>query len=303
MTDLPPGMASAAGAPGRRSPLEEPEAALEVAARAARRAGRIQVERYERFEWVEHKSARDVVTEVDHLCERAIIDTIRAAFPDDALLAEESGAHAGARARGAREHLGGAGAVAEGEGGPALSSARVWLVDPLDGTVNYANGLPFFCASVALVEGGAVVVGAVFDPLHDELFTAMRGQGARLNGREIRNPDKEHLIDYVISLGLKTRDVTEREPLIRRSTRGSRHLGSSALSLSYVACGRFDAFTQVGGLANWDIAAAGLVAEEAGVLVTTLAGEPWFDLARPPGSIGILAAPARHHAELLALLR
>ena len=267
----------------RRSSPAELDAALLVAERAARRAGVIQVERYERFEWVEHKGSRDVVTEVDHLCEEVILEEIRGAFPGDAILAEESGSHEGT--------------------GAGQASGRVWLVDPLDGTVNYANGLPFFCASVAMAEGGVVQAGVVFDPVHDELFSAIRGRGARLDGRAVRNPDKERLIDYVVSLGLKTREISVQEPTLRRTTRASRHLGSSALGLAYVACGRFDAFTQVTGMSNWDIAAAGLIAEEGGALVTTLAGEPWFDLSRPSASVGLLAAPARHHAELLALLR
>ena len=267
----------------RRSSPAELDAALAVAERASRRAGAIQLERYERFERVQHKSSRDVVTEVDHLCEEVILEEIRRAFPGDAILAEESGSHEGT--------------------GAGEASGRVWLVDPLDGTVNYANGLPFFCASVAMAVGGVVQAGVVFDPVHDELFSAIRGRGARLDGRAVRNPDKERLIDYVVSLGLKTREISVQEPTLRRTTRASRHLGSSALGLAYVACGRFDAFTQVTGMSNWDIAAAGLIAEEGGALVTTLAGEPWFDLSRPSASVGLLAAPPRHHAELLALLR
>ncbi len=268
----------------RLLPAGDAERALAVAVSAARAAGRVQLERLGRVEQIRRKSARDVVTEVDHLAERLILDEIGAAFPGDAILAEESGEHAAA-----------AGAA------PTTGTGRAWIVDPLDGTVNYANAIPVFTVSVALAVDGCPAVGAVLDPVRDELFTAVAGQGARLNGHRIRNPDKPDLGDYVIGLGYAPRDWRSDLGEMRRRVRASRHLGSAALELSYVAAGRLDACIHPTGISNWDIAAAGLIAQEGGTTVTTADGQPWFDLSRPATSIGILAAPSRHHAVLLEL--
>jgi len=223
-------------------------AELELATDAARRAGAIQLERYERLERIVHKGPGDVVTEVDHLCEELILAAIRGRFPDDAIVAEESGAH---RARG------GTGAHA------AEGAERAWIVDPLDGTVNYANGIPVFCVSIGLAVAGRPALGVVYDPVRDELFSAVTGHGATLDGQPIRHPDKERLSDCVISLALPWRGWRRREGALRRATRVSRVLGSSALSLAYVANGRFDVFVQARSLSSWDVAAAGLIAEEA----------------------------------------
>ncbi len=152
-------------------------AELAVATEAARAAAAIQVEHYERLEHIVKKSARDVVTEADHLSEEAIIATIRRAFPDDQVLAEESG-HSGAGT--------GTGPV-DGSGSSATVEAghRIWVIDPLDGTVNYAAGIPHFCTSVGLVVGGQPTVGVVLDPMLGELFSAVAGQGAWLDGTPI----------------------------------------------------------------------------------------------------------------------
>jgi myo-inositol-1(or 4)-monophosphatase len=184
----------------------------------------------------------------------------------------------------------------------------VWVVDPLDGTVNYANGIPFFCVSVALVADGRPVMGVVHDPARGESFAAVAGGPARLHGRVgasrvLRASTKEQLGDFVISMSLTGRAAASRARAVRRVVRVPRSMGAAALALAYVAGGRFDALVQEGGLSTWDIAAAGLIAERAGAVVTDLAGGPWFDLSRPPRSIGLLAAPGRHHAALLALAR
>ncbi|MDA8203260.1 MAG: inositol monophosphatase [Chloroflexi bacterium] len=260
------------------------ERALSVAVSAARIAGREELARLGRVERVRRKSARDVVTDVDHLAERLILDEIRSAFPGDAMLAEESGEHAAA-----------AGAA------PTAGTGRAWIVDPLDGTVNYANGIPVFTVSIALAVDGRPCVGVVLDPVRDELFTAVAGEGTRLNGRRVVNPDKPDMGDYVIGLGYAPRDWRSDLGELRRSVRAARHLGSAALELSYVAAGRLDACIHPTGISNWDVAAAGLIAEEGGAVVTTADGQPWFELSRPSGSIGILAAPARHHRDLLGL--
>lgn len=260
-------------------------AELAFATDLAKRAGRLQMERYERVERIDFKSAKDVVTEVDHLSEALILDAIRRRFPDDAILAEETGRHD----------------APAGEA-PTSGVGRAWVVDPLDGTINYANGIPFFCVSIALVEAGRPVVGAIHDPTRGETFAATVDGPATLNGVAVRPSDKERLADFVVSLALSGRAVASRVRSVRKAIRVSRNMGSAALALAYVANGRFDAFVQQGGLSTWDIAAAGLVAEVAGALVTDLSGGPWFDVGRSPRSIGVLAAPSRHHAEVLRLV-
>jgi myo-inositol-1(or 4)-monophosphatase len=269
--------------PPRLDPGEAARA-IDVATSAARLAGRVQLERLGHVGGIRHKGARDVVTEVDHLAERLIMDEIRRTFPDDGILAEESGAHA----------------TSAGDA-PTAGTGRVWVVDPLDGTVNYANGVPIFSVSIALAVDGDPAVGVVLDPVRDELFTAVRDHGARLNGQPIRNPSKRALDDCLIALGYAPRDWRSDLGDLRRAVRAARHFGSSALELSYVAAGRLDACILPTGMSNWDVAAAGLIAEEGGAVVTTTAGERWFDLSRPATSIGIVAAPARHHGRLLEL--
>jgi myo-inositol-1(or 4)-monophosphatase len=264
----------------------EADAALALAVVAARAAGAVQVDRLGRAGAIRHKSARDVVTDVDHASERLILDAIRHAFPSDAILAEESG-----------EHTAGSGHA------PTAGTGRAWIVDPLDGTFNYTNGIPFFGVSIALAVEGRPAVGVILDPVRDELFTVIAGHGARLGGRRLRAARKELLQDCVVDLGYPVRDWPSDFSGLRRSVRATRHLGSSALGLAYVAASRLDAYLQPGGMSNWDVAAAALLAEEAGATVTTVRGEPWFDLSRAPASIGLLAASPRHHARLAELFR
>jgi myo-inositol-1(or 4)-monophosphatase len=271
----------------------EPE--LRAAVDAARAAGAIQVERLGRLEHVVHKSAKDVVTEADHLSEEVILATVRAAFPDDPFLAEESG-HSGSSA--------GAG-PADGSGalGTVDAGHRIWIVDPLDGTVNYANALPFFCASVGLVVGGRPTVGVVLDPVRDELYSAVAGVGAWRNGEPIRHEGKERLVDTVSHVALPSTRWARREHRLRKAIRVGRVFGSAALALAYLADARFDSFIQARGLSLWDIAAAGLIAEQAGATVTDTDGGPWFDLGRASAASGIVAATPAHHATILELLR
>ncbi len=246
------------------------------------------MERYERLERIVHKSEHDVVTEVDTMSEKLIISSIRDAFPHDAFLAEEQG------------QIDAVPAVGESEIDPAQQ--RVWIIDPLDGTVNYANGIPVFCVSVGLTIGGVPALGVIYDPVRDELFSAQAGLGARLDGEPIRHPAKERLVDCVVSLSLPRGGWARREAKIRRSIRVSRVMGSAALALVYVANGRFDAFVQAGGLSLWDICAAGLIAAEGGATVTALDGNAWFDMSHASKSIGVVAAAPKHHATLKELL-
>jgi myo-inositol-1(or 4)-monophosphatase len=233
-----------------------------------------------------------VVTEADHLSEALILDAIRARHPDDAILAEETGEH---RAK-------------AGEA-PTSGRGRVWIVDPLDGTVNYANGIPFFCVSIGLIVDGRPSVGVIHDPTRAETFAATAEGPALLSGalghpsHAIMASDKERLSDFVISMALNGRAAVTRARNVRKAIRIPRSMGSAALALAYVGNGRFDAFIQQGGLSAWDVAAAGLIAERGGAVVTSMAGGPWFDLSHSPKSIGIVAAPAAHHEGLLALVR
>jgi myo-inositol-1(or 4)-monophosphatase len=257
---------------------------LQVAIDAARAAGALQMERYEKLERITHKSEHDVVTEVDHLSEDLIIGAIREAFPTDSFLAEESG-HSG-------------------ESQADKSVGRVWVIDPLDGTINYANGIPFFCTAIGLSVDGVPKVGVVYDGTRDEIFSAVAGEGATLNGRPITLPVKERLVDCVASLSLPRRRWLMRDKSrdVRRSIRVSRNMGSAALALVYLANGRFDLFIQAGGMSAWDVCAAGLIAQEGGARLTTLEGGPWFDINQKDKTIGMLGAAPVHHQALLELL-
>jgi len=271
-------------------------AELEFAAGVARSAGAILMDRYERLERIHHKSARDVVTEADHLSEAHVIEAIRKRFPADAILAEESGAHEGGRGHGGEQ------ARSAGADDPTPAS-RTWVIDPLDGTVNYANGLPVFCVSIGFVVDGRPAAGVVLDPTRDELFAATADGPATLNDRPIVASPKPKLSDYVISLSLSGRSVASRARAIRREIRISRSMGSAALALAYVGNGRFDAFIQETSMSAWDVAAAGLIAERGGAVVSAFDGSSWFDSSRPVRGVGIVAAPARHQARLLSLAR
>jgi myo-inositol-1(or 4)-monophosphatase len=263
-----------------RSAAYGPE--LELAVDLAHRAGRIQMERYERLEQIQAKGPRDVVTEVDHLCEGLVMRAVQERYPGDSFYAEEIGEVA---------------AVG------AAKSGRVWIVDPLDGTVNYANGIPFFCISIALVADGRPVAGVVYDPTRDETFAGAADGPSLRNGESIHVADKELLEDLVVTLAVGGRGTVRKRHEAIRAIRAHRSMGSSALTLSYVACGRFDIYAQGAGLSAWDVAAAGLIAERAGATVTTLDGGPWFDLAYPAKKWSCLAASPRHHATMLAMLR
>jgi myo-inositol-1(or 4)-monophosphatase len=255
---------------------------LELAIDLAHQAGRIQMERYERLEDIRAKGPRDIVTEVDHLCEALVMRAVQERYPSDSFYAEEIGEVAATA---------------------ASKSGRVWIVDPLDGTVNYANGIPFFCISIALAAQGRPIVGVVYDPTRDETFVgAIDGPSLR-NGHPIQVGDKDLLEDLVVTLAVGGRGIVRKRHAAVKAIRAHRSMGSSAMTLSYVACGRFDVYAQGAGLSAWDVAAAGLIAERAGATVTTLDGRPWFDLAYPAKKWSCLAASARHHASMLAMLR
>jgi myo-inositol-1(or 4)-monophosphatase len=257
---------------------------LAFATELARRAGRILTDSYERVERIDYKSKRDVVTEVDYASELLVLDAIRSAYPGDAILAEESGEHAGVR----RED--------------GTHNGRTWVIDPLDGTVNYANGIPYYCVAIGLVVDDRPVVGVIFDPARDDLYAATADGPATLGGVPIRCSGKEVLGDYVVSLAVIGRGGLARERRIAPLIRIHRRMGSAALSLAYVANGRFDAFVQNGGLSAWDVAAAGLIAERAGAVVTDIRGGAWWNAKLRGARANVLAAPPAQHASLLQLV-
>lgn len=263
------------------------DADLSFTVALAGRAGELLTASYEQALRIDRKSRRDVVTDVDFASEALAVKAIRDRFPGDAILAEESGR---------LEHV---------HGGPrrARWSRRTWVIDPLDGTVNYANGIPFFCVSIGLVEGGVPVVGVVLDPLRGDCYAAAADGPATLNGQAVQASRKGQLGDFVVSLAIIGRGGIARERRVAQEIRIGRRMGSAALALAYTASGRFDAFIQNGGLSLWDIAAAGLIAERAGATVTDLRGGPWWDVAKRGPRLSIVAAPQPHQAALVQLLR
>jgi myo-inositol-1(or 4)-monophosphatase len=252
---------------------------LGLAIELANAAGEIVRGHFRRLEHVERKGPGDVVTEVDFLAEALILDGIRARFPSDRIIAEESGNHPSTSAR-----------------GDSPPGQRTWFVDPLDGTVNYANGIPFFCVSIALVVDQEPVLGVVLDPTRAELFTAISGGPAMLNGKEIEATVSKAAQDLLVSTDREARGTASETG----GSSGSRLLGSAALEICYVAAGRLDAFIQAAHLSNWDVAAAGLIARQAGAALSSIPDGPWFDVERLPGSFGIKVASPAYQAPVIA---
>jgi myo-inositol-1(or 4)-monophosphatase len=234
----------------------------------ARGAGAILRAGYNTEHQVSYKGVIDLVTEIDHASESFLIKEIQTRFPDSHIIAEESG-----ETKGANEGL--------------------WYIDPLDGTVNYAHHIPMFCVSIAFAFEGNVKLGAVYDPLRDEMFSAERGKGASLNGKTIHASSTTELQKSLLVTGFPydtwntEKDNFKNFEKLAKMTQGVRRLGSAALDGCYVAAGRFDAFWELT-LKPWDIAAAGLIAEEAGARVTAINGKP--DYISTPQSI-LAAAP------------
>jgi len=230
---------------------------------------------------VEKKGTIDLVTEIDIAIEREFRDMIAARFPDHDVLGEEFGAGT------------------EGHRAPHCC----WVFDPIDGTTNYAHGLPIFCASLALEVDGEPIVAAVYDPNRKELFTAERGHGARLNGRMLRASAAESLIDSLLVTGFHYNvhkdpgKVIEMFAAFIARARAVRRLGSAALDLCYVAAGRFDGFWERQ-LQPWDVAGGALIVAEAGGRVTTMTGEPYGSR---KGSV--LATNGRIHDAMLDVIR
>ena len=233
------------------------------------------------------------------MSEQLIINAIRAAFPRDSILAEESGrtdvvaAEATCKAPSGRP---------AGAADRPRSTSRAWIIDPLDGTVNYANGIPCFCVCVGLAVGGTPDDRRRLRPdARRDVHRPGRRAARKLDGMPIRHPRKEKLLGLRrVAVAAAARLGATARSSLRRAIRVSRNMGSAALALAYLANGRFDAFVQAGGLSLWDICAAGLIAVEGGVRLTTLDGGPWFDMARPTKTIALLGASAASSPDLTA---
>ena len=229
---------------------------LTTAIEAVLEAGRIQLSHFRTGVRIDKKGVIDIVTEADVAVERMFRGLIADRFPAHAVIAEEMG-----------------------QGG-ATGASHEWVFDPIDGTTNFAHGIPFFCASLALEIDGVATVAAIYDPTRRELYTAERGVGAWLNGEPLRVSSTTDLIDAVVCTGFPYTIVEERAAPVAifgrflGASRAVRRFGSAALDLAYVASGRLDGFYEAN-LNRWDIAAGALLVEEAGGMVSAYTGQPF----------------------------
>jgi myo-inositol-1(or 4)-monophosphatase len=253
---------------------------LNFAIETAREAGQLLLEKFDRNIKVSKKGDINLVTEADLASEALIIERIKSYYPKQSILAEESG-----------------NAVVMGG-----ENTWKWIIDPLDGTTNYAHGYPCFCVTVALEHEGEIVIGVTFDPTRNELFAAERSRGTSLNNKPIRVSATEALGDSLIVTGFPY-DFKRREDFGRHLTqfllnsRGVRRDGSAAIDMAYVACGRFDGFWEEG-LNPWDMAAGVLLIEEAGGQVSGYDGSR-FSIYSPP----MVASNGLIHSQMLDILQ
>jgi myo-inositol-1(or 4)-monophosphatase len=252
---------------------------LTIAIKAAREAGRI-INRASQDVGalkIQSKTFNDFVSEVDRSAEQAIIDTIRDAYPDHGFLGEESG--------------------------KSNSDANnIWIIDPLDGTTNFLHNFPQYCVSIALQQKGVLTQAVIYDPVRNDLFTATKGRGAFLNDKRIRVTNRTKLQASLISTGFPFRDFTHLDTYLAmlkdmiKNTTGIRRPGSAALDLAYVAAGFTDGFFEIN-LSTWDIAAGGLLVQEAGGMVGDFEGnESWLNTGN------IVAANAKVFSQMLQVL-
>jgi myo-inositol-1(or 4)-monophosphatase len=247
------------------------EPTLSYVENIARQAGAILRAGYDKEHQVDYKGVIDLVTEVDHQSEKFLLGEVQKDFPDHHIFSEESG-------------------IIQGD------NEHIWYIDPLDGTVNYAHHIPIFCVSIAYASHSDLTLGAVYDPLRDEMFLAERGKGSYLNGRPLHVSSVTELQRSLLVTGFPynawetPQDNFANFVKFGKLTQGVRRLGSAALDLCYVAAGRFDGFWEMS-LHPWDVAAGGLICEEAGARVTNVQGGA--DYISQPQSV-IAAAPGIH---------
>lgn len=258
--------------------MQKPE--INFISQLALQAGKILREMHRQKIDVQYKSEADLVTAADKASETFIINQIKQNFSTHAIYAEESGRHSG-------------------------NSAHQWYIDPLDGTLNYAHGLSFFSVSIGYAVDGQLELGAIYDPLLDELFTAQRGQGTFVNGKRMYVSKTDQLIDSLLVTGFKHSLIDTPQANFKnfirlsRQTQGVRRLGSAALDIAYVAAGRLDGYWEIS-TNPWDIAAGALMVQESGGMVTGLYGEP--DFIKEPVSI-LAANPTMHKLILSELIK
>jgi myo-inositol-1(or 4)-monophosphatase len=254
---------------------------LNFAIQTAHEAGRILAERFGRILQISNKGDIDLVTEADLASEKFIVERIQSYYPRHAILAEETDA---------------AGATVASE------SEWKWIIDPLDGTTNYAHGYPCFCVSIGVERNGRIEMGVIYDPMREETFAVERGEGATLNGRSIHVSEIDDLNRALLCTGFPY-DVRGRSDFARHFNnfimhgQAVRRDGSAALDLAAVACGRFDGFWEEG-LRPWDVAAGVLLVEEAGGRVSYYDGSP-FNVYTPP----ILASNGLVHEAMMQVLQ
>ncbi len=257
---------------------KDQERFLKVAIKAAKASGALQKKGLGRKHRIHFKGAINIVTEVDKACEAVIHKIIASAFPGHSFLMEESGAS-------------------------QQESEYKWVVDPLDGTTNYAHTYPLFCTSIGLEYRGRVIVGVVYDPNRDEFFAAVRGGGAFLNGKRIRVSRESSLKKALLCTGFAYNLHTKADNNMRRferfllSAQAVRRDGVAAIDLCYVACGRYDGFWELD-LWPWDTAAGSLILEEAGGRVTQFDGSPYRINDKQ-----ILASNGKIHREMMKVLK
>jgi len=247
-----------------------------VAIRAAYASGLLIKRSVGKVSEVSYKGRDNIVTNVDKASEKLIIGMILRAFPDHSILSEESL--------------------------PVDSGSKYrWIIDPIDGTTNFAHAFPFFCVSIAFQENGRTVLGIVYDPMRDEIFIARRGKGATLNGKKIKVSRTSKLSESFLATGFsygiteKDRNIAHFRNLLVK-TQAIRRAGSAALDLCYVACGRFDGFWEMN-LHPWDVAAASLIVEEAKGEVTKFDGKSYSI-----NDKNILATNGRIHSQMVKSL-
>jgi myo-inositol-1(or 4)-monophosphatase len=251
---------------------------IAVAQEAALKAGKILRENIGGTRQIIYKGDINLMTEMDMRSEREIVETLREAFPNHGIVAEE-------------------------ETNIRNDSGFTWIIDPLDGTTNYAHGYPCFSVSIALEQEGVIVAGIVYDPMREELFSAQKGQGAFMNGKKISVSGIDSLMNSLLATGFPyDRKVSEKDNMnyfhdLLMASQEVRRDGSAALDLCCVASGRFDGFWELK-LKPWDVAAGSLVVSEAGGLVTDLSGKQ-LDL-----HVGeILASNGRIHKQMVMKLQ
>ena len=257
---------------------------LKTVSDIARRAGEVQLSHFGRVRHIEYKGAINLVTEVDKECESLIVGELRRNFPDYGVLAEES-------------------FKKEREAG-RTGKGRKWIVDPLDGTVNFAHGFPFFCVSIALEEDGELTAGVIYDPNRDELFAAAKGLGTTLNGERVHVSKEGELAHSLLATGFAY-NVQEEERFDNldnfanfvKHARAVRRPGSAATDLAWMACGRLDGFWELF-LWPWDMAAGVCIIREAGGLVTSFDGSA-YDLY----GTQILASNGKIHEQMIDVLK